>query len=171
MIAEGATNEETNLVTGETGRGPLRLARPLRFAHPAGTPVAARPDTLFLSTNRATIRQHAEAVLRGRLWLPGEIACGQDVGIEFAGFAQTLPAAGFRRRGSRCLYRPAPGEAVRRLSYDLVRNSFRVTIHDALFTGHGPDDRVNFTLLIGPAGGHERLRMEQRQPGLWRYRR
>jgi Tol biopolymer transport system component len=175
VIAEGATSEETNLVTAKTGRGRLRLARPLRFAHPLGTPVAARSDTLFLSTNRATIRPSANAVLRGRLWpLPGgAIACGQAVRIEFAGFAQrTLPAADFRRRGSRCLYEPEPRWGgrldVSRFSYDFVRGSFRVTIVNL---PHGlRDNPARFALAIGQAAGKERLRMEEPRPGFWRYR-
>ena len=170
VIAEGAAHEETNLVTAETGRGRLRLARSLRFAHPAGTPVAARSDTLFLSTNRATIREGWGASLRGRQWPRpgGAIGCGQAVRIELAGFAQTLPAADFRRRGSRCLYRLARRWPVRRFSYDFVRGSFRVTIATL---PHGlRDNPARFALAIGQAAGVERLRMEEPRPGFWRYR-
>ena len=57
---------------------------------------------------------------------------------------------------------------MRRFSYDFARNTFRVTIRTPF---PGLDNPVRFALAIGQAAGEERLRMEEEQPGSWRYRR
>jgi hypothetical protein len=166
VLAPGTASEERNLVSG-LGRG----ERELRLAHPAGTPVQASADTLLLSTDRAQVKRLRsgadEALLRGRLLpLPGgELACGEDVRVALAGFAETIPGSAFRRSGARCTYQQASAAGVRLLELDLAREKFALTI---LVAGPIPElaNPVSFALSLGAASGSERLRMEER-PGFW----
>jgi len=157
--------------------GSLILARPTRFAHPAGDPVVARDDTLFVSLDKAAITRSSKlpdlAVLSGHLRaIQGRsVACGDDVTLSLNGstVAQKLPGTRFTRQsGNHCVFVAKTEGGIGRLELDLTKGTWTAEIvRRDLERLTNP---VNVNLTIGNDNGSESLTFRKNGP-VWTYAR
>jgi PKD repeat protein len=157
--------------------GSLILARPTRFAHPAGQPVVALDDTLFVSIDKAVITRSSKlpdiALVSGRLRaVEGRsIACGDDVTLSLDGatVAQRVPGTKFvRQSGNRCVFAAKTENGIGRLELDLGKGTWNAQIiRRDLEKLTNP---VIVGLAIGNDSGSEELRFRIVGP-VWTYSR